>query len=170
MVKDLMVRELDAALGERASFLVTSIDRLEASEADGLRKQLHGVQARLLMVKRTLALREFSSRKLDYADDFVAGSVAFVIPGEDIVPAAKLLVDFAKANENKLTVRGGWVEGQVLTGKRVEELANLPPKPQLIAQLIGSLEAPITQLVFSVEAVLNEVAWVLEEAAKQKGG
>ena len=166
LVKELMVQELTTALTTRPNFFVASLGSLSAAETDTLRKRLRTSQAQVLMVKRTLGLHGLSAMNLDDAKPLWEGSVALVLPGEDIIPVAKLLMDFAKENQDKLTVRGGLVEGQVLDRKRFEELAGLPPKPQLIARLVGILESPLADLVFTVEAVLGEIAWVLEEASK----
>lgn len=169
LVKDLAVQELAAALKERPNFFITGVAGLPVVEADTLRKRLRGAQATVMMVKRRLGLRGVSS--MEHADglkEFFTGSVAFVFPGEDIIPAAKLLVEFAKSSQDKLTVRGGLVEGQVLDKKRIEQLASLPSKPQLIAEVIGAIESPIVDLIFTVERVLGDVAWVLEEAAKTR--
>ncbi|MBI2885101.1 MAG: 50S ribosomal protein L10 [Candidatus Omnitrophica bacterium] len=166
LVKESMVQEITSTLSERPSFLVTSLGRIEAIELDTLRKQLRTMQARVLMTKRTLGLRSVSGLALSDLPALFQGSVALVFPGEDIVPAAKLLVDFAKANQEKLSVRGGFVEGQLLNSKRVEELAALPSKPQLLAELVGVLEAPATDLILTLEQVIGDVAWVLEAASK----
>jgi large subunit ribosomal protein L10 len=164
--KDLIVQELTQALQERQSFFIAAIGRLQAVEADALRKRLRPLQARLLVAKRTLSLRGIATLKLNGVSSLFAGSVALVLPGEDVLPVAKLLVDFAKANQDKLAIRGGWIEGQLLDGKQVEELAVLPPRLQLIAQVVGAIESPIAEVILTLEAVLGDVAWVLEEAAK----
>ena len=169
LVKELMVRELTEALRERPSFFVASMGPLQAVEADTLRKRLRTVNARLFRVRRTLGLQGFKSLQIDGSTTaMLEGSVGLVLPGEDIVPAAKLLVDFAKDHQEKLAVRGGLVEGQVLDKKGLEFLASLPSKPQLIAELIGVLESPITDLILTLEGALGELPWVIEEASKSR--
>lgn len=169
LVKELMVRELAAALADRSSFFVASIGALQATEADELRKRLRSVQARMLLVKRTLARRGVPAlQRADGLETLFSGSVALIVPGEDLIPAAKLLADFAKDRKEKLLIRGGWVEGQAVDQARFQEVAGLPAKPQLIAQLIGVLESPLTSLIFTVEQVLGDVPWVLEEASHTK--
>ncbi len=168
LVKDMIVQELSMVLKDRPSFFVTSLGPLQAVEADGLRKRLRGANARMVMVKRTLGLRGITGVPADDIKGLFSGSVALVLPGEDIIPAAKLLVDFAKANQEKVSVRGGWVDGQLLDAKRFEQYANLPSKPQLIADVIGGIEAPLANLIFTIESVLGELPWILEEAGKKQ--
>ena len=167
MVKEHMVAELSEALKGSTSLLIASMGPMKSVETDLLRKRLRGSNARMVIAKRTLGARSIG---VVSADDGLAtllsGAVAFVIPGEDIVKTAKIVVDFAKANEGKLAVRGGWMEGQLLSSKHVEAIASLPPKPQLIAEVIGALEAPFASLIWTLEHHLSDVAWVVEEAAK----
>jgi len=166
LVKDLMVQELTQTLNDRPNFFVTAVGGLKAGEADALRKRLRSVHARLFVVKRTLGLRGIAALKLNGARDLLTGSIALVLPGEELITAAKLLVEFAKANQGKLSIRGGWVEGQRLDSQGLAELANLPSRPQLMAQLVGVIESPIAGLVMVLEGALAELAWVLEEASK----
>ena len=168
LVKELMVQELSEALREHPNWFVTSLGRLEATEADALRKRLRATDATLLMVKRTLGLRGISALGIDGAQTLFTGSVGLVLTSEEAPKIAKIIVEFAKANEDKLIIRGGLVDGQLLDQKRVEELAHLPSKPELIARLIGVLESPIVSVVMVLEQVLGEPAWVLEEASKQQ--
>ena len=167
-VKESMVQELTSALKERPVFFVASVGPLQAGDADTLRKRLSSVQARLLMMKRTLGLQGIRALKLDQAEGLFDGSVTLVLPGEDIIPAAKLLFDFAKEAQDKLTVRGGFIEGELFDQKRLKELADLPSKPVLIAQLIGVIESPISDVIMTLEAAMTELAWVIDEASKKK--
>jgi large subunit ribosomal protein L10 len=169
LVKDIMVRDVEAALQQQPTFFVTSLGPLPAVETDGLRKRLAGAQARMLVVKRTLGLRGVSALAGDGASALFSGSIALVLPSDqDVLPTAKVLVEFAKANQEKFTVRGGFVEGQLLNAKRVEELAGLPGRPQLMAQVVGALEAPISDLIFTIERLIGDIAWIVEEAAKKQ--
>ena len=167
LIKELAVKELTTTLKERSNFFVASIGPVTSVDTDAFRKRLRANRAHLVTVKRTLGLKSLAALKLDEAASLFSGSIALVLPGEDLIPAAKLLVEFAKSNDEKVTVRGGWVEGQLLDKKRLEELAGLPSKPQLLAELILTLESPMTNVVMTVESVLGELARVLEEVGKK---
>ncbi|MBI3324979.1 MAG: 50S ribosomal protein L10 [Candidatus Omnitrophica bacterium] len=168
LVKETMVQELTAQLRDRPGFFVASVGRLTAVDSDTLRKRLRSTRSTMLVVKRALGRQGIAALKLDGLDELLSGSVALILPGEELAPVAKLLVDFAKADQEKLSLKGGWVEGQLLDQKRLEELAGLPPKPQLAAQLIFAIEAPLADLVMTLEVSLSELVFVLEEAAKRK--
>jgi large subunit ribosomal protein L10 len=169
LVKESMARELRDELGRRPNVVVTSLGTLHAVEADMLRKQLSVVKARMLMVKRTIGTKVLSGLGGNgHAAEWLTGSVALILAEEDAGPAAKILAQFAKSNEGKLTVRGGWIEGRALDAAEMTAFANLPSKLQLMAQLIGTIEAPITDLVWTLESICAEVVWVLEAASTKK--
>ncbi len=167
LVKERMVEELSDALKSSTSLLIASMGPMKAAETDSLRKRLRGSQARMFVAKRTLGTRSLSALVSDdRLTALLSGSVAFVIPGADVIKTAKIIVEFAKANEGKLTVRGGWVEGQVLNNKSIETIASLPSKLQLIAEVVGALESPFSSLILALEHHMSDLAWVVEEAAK----
>jgi len=168
MVKEQMAADIALALGEQPNVFVASVNRLPASETDSLRKKLSGSQARLLMVKRRLGKRVAEQLKLTGLAELIEGSVGLVLVGDDVLPAAKTLIEFTKGHEEQLVVRGGFVDGQVLDKSRVVELAGLPPKPVLLAQVLGMIEAPMSDLIFTVEQLIGDVAWIAEQAAASK--
>ncbi|MDP3722980.1 MAG: 50S ribosomal protein L10 [Candidatus Omnitrophota bacterium] len=165
LVKEAMVGELSGWLSDRKNLFVTRVNRLPASEADAFRQKLHASQARLVVVTRRLGRRVVEQLQITGLPELLEGSVGLVW-GEDVLPTAKLLVEFAKAHEAQLSVRGAVVDGQLLDASRVEALASLPPVPVLRAQVIWTVESPIAELIATVEQLIGEVAWVVEEASK----
>lgn len=169
VIKEVMVRGLVEALQAQPDFFMASVGLLPGSEVDALRKGLRKVGARVQMLKRRLSLRVVEGLGLNGAGhDLLAGSVAFVIPGDDVLQTAKVLVTFAKKSEGRCVVRGGRIDGQLLGPVRIQELGDLPSKPQLLAQLIGMIEFPLSGLVWTIEGILGELAWVVEQAAQAR--
>ena len=166
-VKASIVEELSGALDKRPNLIVASFGRLPASEADALRKQLHASQARLLLVSRRLSLRSVERLKLPGLADLLQGSVGFVLPGEDVVLVAKVVVDFTKTHEEQLVIRGAVVEGQVLDRQRVEQLASLPSKPVLLAQVVGAIESPIADVIVTLERLIGDLIYGIEQVASK---
>ena len=168
LVKESIVQELSSLLAERPNLLVTTVNRLTAAEADTLRQKLYASQARLVMVTRRLGRRTVEQLKVPGLVDLLEGSVGLVLPGEDILPAAKLIVDFIKTHEEHLSVRGGLIDGQLLDKSRVEQLASLPPKPVLLAQVVATLESLIADVIVTIERLIGDLAWLAEQAAEKK--
>ena len=168
LVKETAVKELSDRLSQRPDFLVASVNRLTAGEADSLRQKLFASQARLVMIKRTFGKRMLDQRNLAAVAELFEGSVGIVLPGEEILPAAKILVDFIKTREEKLAVRGGFIDGMLLDKTRVEQLASLPPKPVLLAQVVATIESPLADVIFTLERLIGDLIWAADQAAEKK--
>ncbi len=168
LVKESMINELTATLAERSNVFVTRINRLPAAEADALRLKLFASKATLVVIKRRLGARALEALKIPGVADLLEGSLGLVVPGDDVLPAAKVIVEFIKTHEEQLAVRGGVVDGQVLDKSRVEQLASLPAKPILLAHVVLTLESPITDVIFTLERLIGDLAWLAEQAAAMR--
>ena len=165
MVKETIVEEISTALEQQPNFFVTSINRLPASDADGFRLKLSASHARLIMINQRLGRRAIESLKMLGLAELLDGSVGFVLAGGDILPTAKLIVEFRKAHQEQMAVQGAVIDGQLLDRPAVEELASLPPRLMLLAQVLATIEAPIAQLILTVEQAIGDVAWTIEQLA-----
>ena len=168
LVKESVVKELSERLSQRPDVLVTTVNRLSSVEADSLRRKLFSSQARLVLVKRTLGKRMMDQLNLSSVTELFEGSVGLILPGEDVLPAAKIIVEFIKTHEEQLAVRGAFIEGVLLDKQRVEELASLPPKPVLLAQVVATIESPMADLIFTVERLIGDLIWATDQAAEKK--
>ena len=103
------------------------------------------------VVKNTLVRRAVAETPFARLADRMVGPLAYGI-GTDPVAVAKVLSDFARVNE-KFVITGGALPGQVMSAKEIAALASLPSREELIAKLLGTMQAPIAKLV----RTLNEV-------------
>lgn len=168
IVKQGMIDELAKELQERPNVFVTQINKLTAADAGDLRKKLHASQARMIVVKRRLGLRTLEQLKLTQLGELLDGSIGLILSAEDPSPIAKDIYDFMKEHEGQLTLRGGLIEGELLDQKRVETIAKLPAKPQLLAEVAGTLEAPLQDVLSTIERLLGDLAYAIEQLSKQK--
>lgn len=168
LVKESLVEELTSTLAERPNFFVTALSRLPAAEADALRQKLSASRGRLIMVKRRLGRRAIEPLHVSGLAELLEGSVAFVLPEGDVLPMAKLIVDFVKTHEERVVVRGAVIDGQLLDTAHVEQLASLPPKPILLAHVVLTVESPMADVIFTLEQALSELAWMIEQAAAKQ--
>jgi large subunit ribosomal protein L10 len=168
LVKETMVQELSAEVAARRNVFVTTIAKLPAAEADALRKQLFASRASLHLIQRRLSGRVLSTLQLGGLEGLLDGSVGLVLSGEDAVPVAKLITEFQKAHEDWILVRGAVIEGQLLDQKRVAQLAAIPPKPVLLAQLVGAIESPMADVIFTIERLIGDIASGIEQLAAKK--
>jgi large subunit ribosomal protein L10 len=121
-----------------------------------------------VVVKNTLAERALEGLDLPEVAEFFKGPTAVAIGQADPVAAAKVLVEFAKENDNKPAMKAGVVEGKAYTAKEVDRLAKLPGREQMLAELAGCMEAPMQQLLFVLTAKLQETVGLFEALREQK--
>ena len=125
---------------------------LKVKELQQLRRSLSSKGAEIHVIKNTLFRLAAGEEAALFPDELHNGptAIAFVFQNESEV--AKVLFDFEKQTKT-LSVKGGYFGGQVFDAKRVEALSKLPPRDVLIAQVIGTIAAPLTNLVGVIEAL-----------------
>lgn len=165
LVKEWQIKELSDRIAERQNFFITNITRLPAPEADSLRQKLYASQAHLVMIRQTLGRRAIEPLKISGLTDQLSGSIGLVLSETDALPVAKLLVEFIKSHDQQVGLRAAVIDGQLLDKGRVEELAELPPKPVLLAHVVGTIESPLADLIFTIERLIGDLNWVIEQAA-----
>jgi large subunit ribosomal protein L10 len=130
-------------LAENRGMAVAAMTQLRA------RARASGVYFRV--VKNTLVRRAVADTPFASLADKMVGPLAYGI-GADPVAVAKVLNDFAKGND-KFVIAGGAMPGQLMSAKEISALASLPSREELIAKLLGTMQAPIVKLV----RTMNEV-------------
>lgn len=168
LLKEHMVEELTRQLSERPQVFVARVGRLTALGADELRRKLHASRATFQMVKRRIGLRTFEQLQLNDTAAFLQGSVGLVLTADDPTPIAKELVEFIASHEGQLTLCGARIDGEVLDARRVEVLAKLPLRPVLLAEVVGAIEGPLAAVIGTLERLLGDLAWIIEQIATRK--
>lgn len=168
--KQATVDELHDKLGSAKSFFLTDFTGLTVKKVTELRRRLRKAGIEYVVVKNTLAERALEGLELPDVVEFFRGPTAVAIGNEDPVAPAKVLVDFAKENDNRPSMKAAVVDRKAYNPQQVERLAKLPGREQLLAELAGALEAPMAQLLFCLQAKLSETVGLLEALRAQKEG
>ena len=116
----------------------------------------------------TLAQRALNDLELPDIARFFTGPTGLVIGREDAVSAAKVLTEFAREFDNKPAVKLGVVERQEVPADRVKQLAELPPKEVLLAQLAGGLQAPMARLAGGASNLIAGFARAVDALRAQR--
>lgn len=147
--------------------LVTEYRGLTVAEMMDLRRHLKGAAGEYRVIKNTLVRRALDGSVYGALDGFLKGPTGWVFAYEDPVALAKVLVKFLEGHE-KLVIRGGVLDGQALNPAQVKELAKLPGRNQLLAQLLALMQAPASQLLRLVQEPGARMVRLLEQARKSK--
>lgn len=145
-------------MAENRGMAVADMTKLRAKARES------GVYFRV--VKNTLVRRAVADTPFASLSDKMVGPLAYGI-GSDPVAVAKVLNDFAKGNE-KFVITGGAMPGQMMSVKDIAALASLPSRDELIAKLLGTMQAPIVKLVRTMNEVPSKFVRALAAVRDSK--
>ncbi len=165
------VAELTARLKAAETLLVADYRGLTMPQIDGLRSRLLESGARFTVVKNTLTRRAAEAAGNEPLLALLEGpsAIAFLEADGDMVAAAKALADSARETR-VLAIRGGVMQGRVMTAAEVESLATLPPMDVLRGQVLAAIIAPLSSLIGLVNAPLQNLYGLLDARIEQLGG
>ena len=166
-LKDRMITEYAERLKDSSAFFVTEYAGLTNKDLIGLRKKLKSSSAKYLVVKNSLCKSALKNLKLNELVGLIDGPCALSYGNGDPVTISKVLVDFAKAND-KLRLRGGYIEGKIITVDTVKELASLPSREVLLMRLLSAINSPITGFVSACSGIIKKLLYALNEIANKK--
>jgi large subunit ribosomal protein L10 len=155
------VEELRDRLERCVVAISTEYRGLSVSEMVALRRAMRDAGVEIRVVKNRLFAR--AAAEADRADmaGLVEGPTAIVFGYEDVVAPAKAVTEYAKSARNAFAVRRGMMDGQTLSLADIEDLASLPSREQLIAQLAGGLRSPVANLLGLLQNLLANPAGIL---------
>jgi len=155
------VESLAAELGRATSAIVTDYRGLTVKQLEELRTQLRGQGIDYHVVKNTLARRAAEQAGIAQLGSVLSGPVGLALGFGELSVPARVLSDYHRVNR-RLPLLAGFVEGQVLDAGGVQTLADLPPREVLLAQLAGTLQAPLTQLAAGLASIPSSLAATLD--------
>ncbi len=162
-----IVLELSQKLGKMKSVVFTRISGYTMDDANSLRQKGRAVGVEVMIAKKTLLNRALQSQGFTIAPDELEGSILTTIGLDDEVAAAKLMAEFAKDRET-IQIVGGILEGKFVGSTAIKQLATLPSREQLLAQLVRSLNAPISGFVNVLAGNLKGLLYVLNAIKSAK--
>ena len=166
--KERILGELTERLKSSETVIVADYRGLTMTDIDALRGQLLEHGARFSVVKNTLGRIAAKEAGNDGLLTLLEGptAIAFLEADGDMVAVAKALSDAARTTRI-LTIRGGVLQGKIISGDDVGELAKLPPLDMLRGQVMGAIIAPLTQLIGLVSAPLTNLVGLIDARIEQ---
>ena len=155
--KQAVVEEVTSLAAKAQTLVLAEYRGITVADMTKLRSQARSQGVSLSVLKNTLARRAVTGSQFEVVGDQMTGPLIYGF-SVDAVAAAKVVADFAKTND-KLVIRGGAFGGKALDVSGVKQLANIPSKEVLLAQLCGLLMSP-----------MSRTAVVLKALAEKKGG
>jgi len=166
--KDLIIKELEKEFKDKPCFFVAQHGFLPATALDTLRARLRKTNTRYFVAKKSLGKIAMERANIQAIPGKLEGSCGFAFAGGDPVAPSKVLVEFAKENEN-FKIQNGFMNGQVMLVDQIKVLASLPSREILLAKVAGGMIAPISNFVGVLSGTLRKMVTVLDAIAKKKG-
>ncbi len=164
--KQEVVSELENFFKDGKVAIVTDLSGLTVAEITRVRRKLDKDNAKCRVAKNTLVKLATANGEFSAIKELAKGPSAIVVGYDDPAQPAKSVVDLLKAIK-KGKVRGGVLEGRVMTSDEVKALAELPSKEQLLSSIMGGLDSGARNIAGILEAVIRDIAVLAEEVAKK---
>lgn len=152
--KQQIVSDLTEKLQTAVAGVLVDHRGLTVEEDTVLRRELREAGVEYSVVKNTLTRFAANNVGLSELDPILNGPTALALSFSDVIAPAKVLCGFAKKNE-KLEIKSGFMDGKVISIDEIKALADTPSKEVLIAKIMGSLNAPVSKLVRTLQALVD---------------
>ena len=153
--KKAVVVNLSGKIKEASSVVFVDYKGITVAQDTELRKQFREAGVEYSVVKNTLTNFAAKDAGYDFAE-VLNGTTAMASTTGDPIAPARIVCEFAKKNKNTLSIKGGVVEGSVLTAEQLNGFGELPSKNALVASVLGTFLAPISNLAFVLDQIREQ--------------
>ncbi len=158
--KEKILEDLKDKIAKQKAMILIGITGLKVKDISDLRKKLKATEGNLKVAKKTLIEKAFKESNLKFDRGEYKEELALAFGFKDEITPAKTVYQFGLANE-KMKILGGFLEGKFKEAQEFVDLAQLPSREELLAKLVGSISAPISKLVYSLQYNLKGLVYLL---------
>lgn len=163
--KEVALQQLDELLDSKG-VVFFNYGNLKMQQFEELRKNLRNESGKLTVAKRRILLLALKNKQIAMDETLIDGAVAVAVGNDEVTPA-KIVASFKKDNE-QVEMYGGLLEQAFIDKSQVEYMATLPTKQELLAKMVGSLNAPLSGLVNVLAGNLRGLVNVLNAIKDKK--
>lgn len=164
--KKAAVAEISETVAGSQAIILAEYRGLQVGDVTVLRAKARAAGVYLRVLKNTLARRAVAGTPFEGLAKHMVGPLAYGM-SKDPVSAAKVIHEFARTND-KLVIKAGAMHDQVMTAKEVAVLASMPSREELLAKLMGTMQAPVAKLVRTMNEVPSKFVRALAAVRDQK--
>ena len=162
------VRDIKDRLERSSIAMTTSYSGISVNQMTELRRAMRGGGVDFIIVKNTLLALAADEAQKPQLKEIIQGPTAIAFGYDDPVDAAKVVADYIQTGRSALAIMGAIMgDGAPMSVAEVTQLASLPPRAQLLAMLLGQMQAPIAQLLTILNGPLQSLENVLQARARQ---
>lgn len=166
--KSEIVSEIKEMIGNASAIYLTDYSGITVEDINQIRNEFRKEGVKYRVIKNTLFQRAITeTERFDKLGDHLVGMTGYAFTSHNPVAPAKIIKKYFDTKQ-KLALKACYIEDQYYPGSKLNELANLPTKTEIIASILGSLNAPISGVVGVINAVMRELVSVVDEISKKK--
>ncbi|OGL41370.1 MAG: 50S ribosomal protein L10 [Candidatus Schekmanbacteria bacterium RBG_13_48_7] len=165
--KQEIIESLKKNFSEHNTAVIVDYRGLNVADLTELRNRLREQTCSFKIVKNKLGAIATEGTPFSACKDTFQGPTAIAFSQDNPVSLAKILTEYAKINTN-LHLKSGFLNGKILTPEEVKEVAKLPPKEVILGRLLGTIQAPISNLLSIIQGPARSLTCVLKAVGDQK--
>jgi len=165
--KQLLLDEIKGKIDESTALVLTRYDKLTPNDADGFRRSISDAGGAFAVVKKRVLVKAAEKGGIDLDPNMLKGNIGVMFAYQDPLAPTKALFKFADANKESFEVLVGRFEGKICNAADVKAISQLPTQDEMRAQFLGLLEAPMSQSLAVMEALLTSIMHCLENKSKE---
>jgi len=166
--KQLLLDEIQGKMEGANALVLTRYQGLSPDLSFAFRSQISEAGGSFSIVKKRILMKAAEAEGISLDPEALQGHIGVVLAHDDPISATKAFFQFAKENEKVFEVIGGQFEGLFCTAKDVKAISQLPSQDEMRSQFLGLLEAPMSQTLSVMEALLTSILHCLENKAQEK--
>ncbi len=167
-VKKQIVLEIKEKFEKAQGIIFYDYRGLNVDEVTQLRNQFRAAGVEYQVIKNSMLRRAADMLEIKGLDESLTGPTAVAFGFSDPVAPAKVLTEFVKKLKKQTEIKSGLLNGKVITVAGIQSLADLPSREQLLAQLAGTLNAPITGFARTLSGIISKLGYALNAVKEQK--
>ncbi len=164
------VRGLTEVLGRSSVVIGADYRGLSVAAVTALRRQLREAGIEMHVIKNTLFRRAAADLGKPELAHLAEGPTALLIGFDDPIAPVKMVVEYQRTARNTFAARSAYLDGEIIAGSRLTQLASLPSRETLIAEFAGVIQAPLANFVGLLQAAVQEFSGVIDARAQQLEG
>ena len=166
--KEAIIAEVNGKATRASAMYVADFTGLTVAEETDLRREFRKSGIEYRVVKNTLARKALTQIEgYDRLAEQLVGPTSIAFSYDDAIAPARIIKKFSDKT-GKLSLKVAVIEKQIFEGSKLDELARLPSRKEMIASMLGSIEAPISGIVGAIQAVVRDLVGVIDAIEKKK--
>ena len=165
--KQLLLEELKSQIAKKPSFVIMRYEKVQANSANAFRREVRKLGGDVEVMRKRVLIKAAEAAGVPLDISTLPGHIGLVFDGAEPFATTKAAFEFSQKTDKNVQILGGRFEGKFYNAEQVKTLSELPSKDEMRAQLLATLEAPLSQTLAVMEALLSSVVYCLDNKVKQ---